>query len=62
MPGPSEADFEADHGQIDGTLGHAFERSFGRSARLAGFHRRTAAALLGEPEPDAQDYPFARRC
>lgn len=60
--GLSEADFEAESGQIDGTLAHALERSLGMCARVAGFEQTTVAELLGQPQPATRDYPFAQRC
>lgn len=60
--GLGEADFEDESGQIDGTLAHAIERSFGLCARIAGFQQATVAGLLGQAEPDTREYPFARRC
>ena len=42
-----DSEFEAESGQIDGTLAHAVERSFGLSIREAGFTSTTVADLLG---------------
>lgn len=52
--------FEAESGQVDGTFAHAVERIIALTAKSAGFHTATAAALCGEPEP-AGAYPYARR-
>lgn len=56
--GPWE--FDAEDGQVDGTLAHAVERVFALAARAAGQRLVTAAALCGDDEPDGP-YPFARR-
>ncbi len=53
--------FEAEHGQIDGTLAHAIERVLGTCCEQSGLRVMTAAACIGEPEPAASDYAYARR-
>lgn len=55
------ADFEAESGQVDGTLAHAVERVFTLGARAAGFRTTSVPELLQLPgEPEAP-YPYARR-
>ena len=57
-----EWEFEAEQGQIDGTLAHAIERIMALCAAHAGYDIRDAASLCGEPGPDpTQPYPYARR-
>lgn len=56
-----EWEFEAETGQVDGTIAHAIERIVGLAAESAGYRMETAAALCGESEPDPDHYPYAKR-
>lgn len=56
----SDAEFDPEKGQVDGTLAHAVERVVSLAATGAGFEVTTAAALLGDPEPSGP-YAYARR-
>jgi lipopolysaccharide biosynthesis protein len=55
------ADFEAEAGQIDGTLAHAVERIFSLTASTGGFSTTSMASLLGLAETVPTWYPYARR-
>lgn len=55
------AEFEAESGQLDGTLAHAVERVFSLTASAGGFRTTSVPALLGLPEPALEPYPYARR-
>lgn len=54
-------EFEAEAGQVDGTLAHAVERVFLLSARHAGYRTDTAGRVCGESTPDDRPFPYARR-
>ncbi len=56
---PSE--FDAEAGQVDGTLAHAIERLFSLSTTASGYRVISAAGAVGAPEPKAGDYRYARR-
>ena len=54
-------DFDAEAGQVDGTLAHAIERVFSLVATAAGFRTTGVPALLGLTETAPTPYPYARR-
>lgn len=55
------AEFEAEAGQLDGTLAHAIERVFSLTASAGGFSTASVAGLLGLAETALAPYPYARR-
>ena len=57
----SMGEFQAEGGQLDGTLAHAVERILSLIARSAGFTTFSAASLLGLPETEAATYSYALR-
>lgn len=57
----SPSAFDAEAGQVDGTLAHAIERAFSLAARHAGFSQTSAAELLGLPCAADAAYPYAQR-
>jgi lipopolysaccharide biosynthesis protein len=56
----TESMFPVEAGQVDGTTAHAVERVVSLAASSLGFHTLTAAAIVGDPEPDGP-YAYARR-
>ncbi|MDQ8035395.1 MAG: rhamnan synthesis F family protein, partial [Bordetella sp.] len=58
---PYASEFEAEAGQVDGTLAHAIERLFSLGASASGYRVVSAAGAVGQPEPAAGTYRYARR-
>ncbi|WP_036115732.1 MULTISPECIES: glycoside hydrolase family 99-like domain-containing protein [Luteibacter] len=56
----SEAEFESESGQVDGTMAHAVERVVSLSALQSGYRQTTVASLIGEPEPEGP-YAYAKK-
>lgn len=54
-------EFEAEAGQVDGTLAHAVERIFLLAARYAGYRTETARQICAEPGTEPDNFPYARR-
>jgi lipopolysaccharide biosynthesis protein len=54
-------EFEAESGQVDGTLAHAVERIFLLAAHHGGYRTDTAAHICGEAPPEDSEFPYARR-
>lgn len=57
------SEFDAENGQIDGTLAHAIERVIGFTTSFAGFETQNAASVCNIPvnELSKVPYPYARR-
>jgi lipopolysaccharide biosynthesis protein len=56
-------EFEAENGQVDGTLAHALERTIGLAVSATGFEIKDIASICGIPvnEPSTDVYPYAHR-
>ncbi|MBL8299222.1 MAG: glycoside hydrolase family 99-like domain-containing protein [Rhodanobacteraceae bacterium] len=54
-----EAEFEAERGQVDGTLAHAIERCFSLAARRAGLYLASSSDLSVNAAPLEQEYAYA---
>jgi lipopolysaccharide biosynthesis protein len=55
-------EFDAEAGQIDGTMAHAVDRIIGLAVSAAGFAAEDAAKVCGQPSGGSQGpYPYARR-
>lgn len=54
-------EFEAEAGQLDGTLAHAVERVLTLAADAGGFRTVDVTALLGLAETRSRPYPYAQR-
>jgi lipopolysaccharide biosynthesis protein len=54
-------EFEAEAGQVDGTLAHAIERIFLLAAHHGGYRTGTTGQICGEAQPDDRAFPYARR-
>lgn len=54
-----EAEFEAESGQVDGTMAHAIERCFSVSVRAAGNYLASTQSPCVDAAPAEDDYPYA---
>jgi lipopolysaccharide biosynthesis protein len=54
-------EFDAESGQVDGTLAHAIERLFSLSTVAGGYQVISAARAVGAAEPPTDAYRYARR-
>jgi lipopolysaccharide biosynthesis protein len=54
-----EAEFEAERGQVDGTMAHAIERCFSLSVRRAGLYLASSGNTAVNAAPLEQDYAYA---
>jgi lipopolysaccharide biosynthesis protein len=55
------AEFEAEAGQLDGTVAHAIERVFALSVVATGSTLADAATVCSVPVEPPRDYPYAQR-